>query len=465
MSNRNDLLVKIVEKVGGTVTNPNVQNSLLEDWLSAIGGAPVIEKYDTIVGVGASITNGVFQLTDQFKIPFRGTKFKSVAVPGASLADIIAQIDDIKALAEGVTLYAMHAGGNNCTFLLADGGPGGTVGAWGPDTTQGEKDSVEAEYRQLVSLLEPTGDVAIGSLTFRDYQDSVANAPDPDAISSGSMNDGLIVPLCQELTPKFFIGGRPVLDFYSFGRADPSILDADNVHMYTDYLYDPVNVNVARGPGTSTMRLYLIKQLESIGAIYPTPFDNSIYKNRIAINVGAADALDAKPSLQTWGNNLTVTPSMDSTFSLLSHANPTSPGAQSVRIVSGPLFARTNLDTSAIEWDEGIQDPNLLSNSVGSNNLISFTLSDVARSGRVYVAGLHTVGSINTGRRAEITVIDKNGSHVSEIENTSIDITVADYVTSQDYELNAGQDLIIEVRNAPGAAYGYVGGVVIDEHK
>lgn len=36
MSNRNQLLAAIVEKVGGTVTNPHNRNQLLKDWLAAV---------------------------------------------------------------------------------------------------------------------------------------------------------------------------------------------------------------------------------------------------------------------------------------------------------------------------------------------------------------------------------------------------------------------------------------------
>lgn len=38
---RNELLVAIVLKLGGTVRNPHNRNMLLEDWRDAIGGIPV----------------------------------------------------------------------------------------------------------------------------------------------------------------------------------------------------------------------------------------------------------------------------------------------------------------------------------------------------------------------------------------------------------------------------------------
>lgn len=40
MSTRNKLLEQIVLALGGTVTNPNNRNQLLQDWLNAVGGSP-----------------------------------------------------------------------------------------------------------------------------------------------------------------------------------------------------------------------------------------------------------------------------------------------------------------------------------------------------------------------------------------------------------------------------------------
>lgn len=40
MSTRNKLLERIVLALGGTVTNPNNRNQLLQDWLNAVGGSP-----------------------------------------------------------------------------------------------------------------------------------------------------------------------------------------------------------------------------------------------------------------------------------------------------------------------------------------------------------------------------------------------------------------------------------------
>ena len=340
-------------------------STIMMNGVSAFGG------YDTVVGVGASLTDGVFELTPQFETPFRGVTFVSASVPGTTLQNILDNIETFKALATGRTLFVCHMGGNDCTNYLSAGGivddPGGTVLGWSDMTTE-QHTLVASLYNQIIDELGAVGDVALASLTFRDYKGIVTSSPDPDAIGAGSWNTGVLNGLIQTRTPNWWddTTGKPILDFYSVSRSNPAVLSADNVHQYADVTYTAIGGGYSDGPGSYSLREYMTSALGDNGVMPSTPFDNSIYHNRILINIGTQAGVEGRPALQRYAENVFFADASPSPIIGLSSYDD-SRLAASVDLsfnFSHQPPGRVNLGTAGQPWSEGVDDTNIASGVV-----------------------------------------------------------------------------------------------------
>lgn len=458
------------EKVGNKITGPGFPQGGI-DIMELGHGNAILQRYDTIVGVGASITDGLFG-SFQFDTPFRGVKFVSASAPGTTLQYMIDNITDFTSLVEGRTLFIIHAGGNDCSTLLSAGGAlddaNGTVLDWNSVSEQHRTATLD-RYQNLITQLSDVGDVALATLTLRDYKGLVLTNSNPDSIGSGSWNDNTTIPICEQLTPNFFDKGtgRPVFDYYNMVKDDPTILDVDNVHMSSDMLF-PGGGGYPDGPNYNTMRNYMIDSLASVGLIDSTPFDSSVFRDRIILNVGIGNALTGRPPYQPYavtqeivGN--TTYPNVD----LTSFKHPVTSGGAKVTmdLSGGTAYGRNNLTTTSLPWNEGVVERNVLSTSAGSAPPMVFTFSGVGTSGVVTVCGLHTVGAADPARRALITLTDMNGDTTTEIENSNelLDVNNQPFVASIPYTLSDDtQNLVVSVQKAAGAAYGYVSGIQID---
>ncbi|MDD1792533.1 hypothetical protein LRP50_05245 [Enterovibrio sp. ZSDZ42] len=430
------------------------------------------KQYDTIVGVGASITAGVFSQTFQFDTPFRGANFTSSSVPGTTLQFMIDNVNSFTSLASGRTLFIVHAGGNDCsTFLSASGtadDPDGVVLSW-DDMSDQHKSVTESRYRELISALKQHGDVALSSLTLRDYKGQVLTSPDPDAIGSGSWNDGVVIPLCEELTPEFFdkTRGRPVFDYYQMVKNNPEMLSVDNVHMGdVTYPADPVNGYPA-GPSSHAMRIYMIEKLGSIGAITSSPLPDG-FSDRIILNVGAGNSLMGRPPFQAHAVTQEIVGRNTYTgISLFSLKSPNTPVSSVDIEIPGAGYGRNNLNSNSLPWNEGVIERNILCNSLGAE-LIKLTFHGLkGKSGVIRFTGLHSIGATpDASRSAKVTLTDSEGFKVATYENVA-PLTSDDVSFFADVDFNAGslETVVAVIEPNDGASYAYLGGVQIDTIK
>ncbi|QJT71131.1 hypothetical protein GR11A_00094 [Vibrio phage vB_VcorM_GR11A] len=435
------------------------------------------KRYDTVIGVGASITDGVFGQTRQFldkddnPVPFRGTTFVSSSTPGTTLQFMIDNISNFTDLVDGETLFVVHGGGNDCTTLTSAGGTGdsasGTVIGWN-DIPEIHRTETLARYRELVTELKKHGDVALTSVSFRDYKGQPLQLDDPDSVGTGSWNENVVYSMIKELTPDWWDwpNDRPVLDYYSLSRYNPEILDDDNVHQDDDATYagDP-DSGYPPGPGYYSLRNYLVTTLANRDAIQPAPYDHTIYRDRILLNVGVENALIGRPSFQRWAVQQPLENNTDVVTPLISFQSPETPVASVHITMPSRSFGRSNLATRDLPWDEGCLDSNVLAHSRGSADPMTFVFSSVGRSGTVCISGLFTVGPQDDNRKAKVTLTDKDGDKTAEYENSDPLTSTEDhaYMTTLDYELDSDEDtLTIVVEGADGATAGYVGAIVLD---
>ena len=448
-----------------------------ESLASVFGGYSLIEssgelqQYDTIVGVGASITQGMFD-GKYFETPFRGVNFATSSTGGATLQNIIDNVQSFIDLASGRTLFIMHAGGNDCTGLTSAGGTGD--GATGSvidylSIEQSNRDATEARYRQLIGLLKPHGDLAIANLTFRDYKGQVLPLQDPSSVGSGSWNNELLEPLIQELSPEWYSNGSPVFDYYNTVLSNPDILDVDdNVHMYDDRTYVPIDTGYPSGIGSKTIRDYMIKTLGKVGAIPSTPFDSPLYNNRVRINIGNTIGVVNRPFYNGEDNNVAIENATLTPTNLVSYDDSklTVTPVLSLNTTENGFSSRINLDTNFLPFSEGLLDGNALASSISCPNSETFELkiTNIGK-GKISLAGLRqTTARDDSSYMTQYTIIDDNGS-TSKTAGSSWDSTSPDpfdQFAEFEYDTTISGELTISISGVGSNGFGYISVINID---
>ena len=435
----------------------------------------LLKTYDTIVGVGDSITAGEYDLSGgQYDNPYRGIKFKTGAQYGTTLFQMIENVTDFTSQAEGRTLFIVRAGINDCNTYLSAGGVGdgaaGSVLAWS-DLIQSDQDLTLSRYRELVALLKQSGDVAISTITYCDAKGQLLPLADKGRdLHSGSWNDNTTVPLCQELTPEWFDTNtnRPIFDYYQVTYDNPSVLDDDNLHFYDDRTFVvPTGLGYTDGPGSYTIREHTLEKLGENTTMSPTPFDNSRYTDRVLVNIGRGNGLDGRPSFQRWANNLTVSSANELYENLQSYNGQTSISMQVNFATNGSL--RTNLFTEEQAWDEGAGDTNCCSSGIGSNSSGSHIVEfNGLTKGTVSVAGIDSSegnGSVyDPTARTVFEIVDDNGLRTVEV-GSSVNgqvVTIQDCIATIDFDSSINGFLSIRPTPASGSTYGSLNSICID---
>jgi len=435
----------------------------------------ILKSYDTIIGVGDSISQGEYDLAGgQYDNSYRGIKWKTGAVYGTTIQQMIDNVIDFTSQAEGKTLFIVRAGINDCnTYLSAGGvgdGAGGAVTAW-VDMSQSQQDSTMTGYRELVALLKEVGDVALGTITYCDAKGQLTGLPDKGRnLHSGSWNDNTTVPLCKELTPEWYNNelDRPVFDYYTLIYNDPSVLDSDNLHFYSDRVYEATEgTGYIDGPGSYTLREETIKQVGLYTAMPSTPYDSNLYSNRILVSIGRGNGLTERPSFQRYANTLLA----DSTNLLhenLNSYNGTTDISMQVDYSSNGS-TRNNLYTSNELWDEGAGDRNACSSGNGSNSSGKHAVEFLGlKKGTLSVVGLDSSegggSSYNPGAITNFEITDDNGTRIitapSSINGTTV--RIQDCIASIDFDCASTGSLHINPRPAAGSTYGNLSSICID---
>lgn len=437
---------------------------------------PIRPTYDTIIGVGDSITQGEYDLgSGIYNNAFRGVTFKTAAQYGTTLANIRDTISNFTSIASGRTLFIVRAGINDCNSLLSAGGvndgASGTVLAWS-DLSQANKDAANSALRSIVASLKAVGDVAISTITYCDAKGQLTALPDKGRnLHSGSWNDALNVPLCEELTPEFWdsINGRPVFDYYNVVYQNPDILDADNLHFYSDWYYTQSEAGYPNPHGSYTLRKYTQDQLAAYTTFRGTPFDPNVFADRILINVGRGTGLAGRPSFQRDSNQFAAETTTASLQNLKSYK-----GNTNVSITANfpaVLAARANHNTASQPWDEGVGDRNICSSGVISNNSTTppkVTISGLTgKRGKVRVVGMFVTEGSGSTYDATAKTIFRVEDEVGQVElerSSSINgttVNIADCIAEFDFDcINTGQFDIV-FKKGVGSTYGTLSGIEI----
>ncbi|QGZ16176.1 hypothetical protein Kuja_1840 [Vibrio phage vB_VchM_Kuja] len=441
---------------------------------SDVAPEPIRPTYDTIVGVGDSIAQGEYDLGNGiYDTPFRGVNFRTGAQYGTTLENIKTNIADFTSKAENRTLFIVRAGINDCnTYLSANGvndGASGTVLAW-DSMTNTQKQQAEDNMRAIVTELKKFGDVAIASLTYCDAKGQLSVMPDKGRnLHCGSWNDNLVIPLCQELTPEFFnsASGRPYFDYYTVVYNDPSILDADNLHFYNDRFFEHNEAGYPNSNGSYTIRRHTQDVLGQVTNFRPTPFDNTVYENRILMNIGRLATLRGRPSYQRDANKIEVD-AIDQSFPNLNSWN----GTTNVTIQANlPSLgsARGNLYTLPLPWDEGILDRNLVSSAIANTSSTTepkFVITGLTgKKGKVRLIGLYVTeggGSVyDSTLRTIFSVTDDLGTNSLERPNSInfVDVNISDCLCEFNFDCTNSGTLTIGFKRATGSSAGTLGGI------
>ncbi|AXH70909.1 hypothetical protein [Vibrio phage BONAISHI] len=447
----------------------------------ALSAIPVHKRYDTIIGVGASTTNGTFKLNNIWNdkdgnlVPFRGTNFDSQASPGTTLSYIKDQIADSTALANGETLFLFFGGLNDCNTYLSAGGVGdgaaGTVTAWS-DMTEEQRTTADTLTREIIAELKQHGDVAITSLHWVDAKGQLSALPDKGVtLHTGSWNDEFLIPLCKELTPMFFDEDtqRPVFDLYTFVKDNPDLLDDDNLHFYNDDDYKAVDGGYPDGNGSHRVREYIIDQLELNGNIKPEPFDATKYTNRVLINIGNETAINNRPMYRQLGNNFGITAGsdFDAQITKAFKSELLDPGMRfKLATVGGNYQARLNNNTDWVDYGEDLMDPNLLSGGCFIVNTRQMTATiEKAGKGTISLAGLYTTSAADD-YVTQATITDDNGSRTvtykSAIDGSAFTGDFSEHIGTLDYDCSNGADLVITFDAVGTESYSGISGIMLD---
>lgn len=453
-------------------------NSVFSSFLK--GSSPIGSKlleYETIIGVGDSITNGLFDLDNgQFDQEFRGVNFVSASTPGTTLQFMIDNVQNFTNLTSGKTLFIIMAGINDCNTYLSGGGVGdgasGSVTSW-DDMTVVEQNSVLSNYRELHSLLSAHGDVAISAITWCDAKGQLLPLPDKGRdLHTGSWNDNSTIPLCKELTPVWFDKetNRPVIDFYTLTINNTDIIDDDNLHFYSDYVYSTTEVGYPNAQGSYTLRDYLVNAVASNTTLPSKPYDESTYEDRVIFNIGRGSSLRGRPSFQRYANNLEASTNNETYLNVKSYNSETSPYGLSVNFTSNGSL-RSNLFTSQQPWSEGVDERNIASGGISardSHNHVYTVTGLGGKKGKLNVLGLYVAegaGSVHDPNQETIfRITDDSGDHNIKVPSSIDGITVnlADCIGTFDFDCTLIGELIIKVLSGPNTNYGVMSGFHID---
>ena len=432
------------------------------------------QQYDTVVGVGDSITAGEYDLSGgQYDNPYRGINFRTGAQYGTTLFQMIENVTDFTSRAEGRTLFIVRAGINDCNTYLSAGGVGdgaaGSVLAW-DDLSASDQDLTISRYRQLISLLKDVGDVALSTITYCDAKGQLLPLPDKGRnLHSGSWNDNTTVPLCQELTPEWFNTetGRPILDYYQVTYDDPTSLDGDNLHFYNDRTFVvPQGLGYTDGPGSYTIREETLRKLGENTSMPATPFDSEKYSNRILVNIGRGNGLIGRPSFQRWANSCSVSSAQEVYPNLNSYNGTTSVSLKAD--FDGNGSPRDNLYTTDQVWSEGAADTNCCSSGLyTASKILTHEFTGVSK-GTVSMVGLFSSsgngGTYDPTIRTIFEVEDDSGIKSVEVPS-SIDgenVTLADCTGYVDFDCSVGGVLKVTPKQAAGSQYAAISSICID---
>lgn len=428
-----------------------------------------VERYDTVVGIGDSITQGEYDLAGgMYDRPFRGVKFDTAAVYGTTLENILANINDPIALASGRTLFVVRAGINDVNTLMSGGGvtdgAGGTVTGWN-DLTQAQRDTAEEQYRDIIAALTPHGDVALATVTYVDAKGQLSGLPDQGrSLHAGSWNTNLVAPLCQELTPDWYdtATSRPKLDYYEKVLEDITVLDNDNLHFYDDRVWPTPAGGYPAGFGSYTVRKYTQDVLGAEGAIPATPYDSTQFSNRILVNLGQGVHLPGRPAFNRYTNSCDIRAGAGPFNNLQSYNGATTVGMSVSMLNSGA--ATGHLATLGMNFEEGVQDKNIISSGVNcaDSAALELTLTGLSR-GVISVIGLQAL-TYDATRTTTFTFIDDAGTTAytreSTIDSTAVDVSAL--VAEHTFDCRASGTLRIQVRQGAGSSRAAINGIQID---
>ncbi|BAV81012.1 hypothetical protein [Vibrio phage RYC] len=441
--------------------------------------APSLD-YDTIVAVGSSGTAGIIDLTEQFETPFRGMNFKTGAIAGTTLQNMIDNVTNFTSQAQGRTLFLMTAGVNDAnTYLSPDGvfdtSPIGPIHSWNT-ISQLYRDTAMARYHELCQLLQPHGDIAFTTFYYVDVRSELSTRPNKGRdVHFGSWNDEVIIPLCQQYGPQFMNPntGRPWFDFYEATIEDSdTILDDDNLHYYNDVTYS-VNGQAGYndGAGYHTLREYMIDIMGQITNMPSAPYNEALYKDRILVNVGrtATDTFTYRPSHQRWANNLGFSSANERHTGLRSY-NGTVTGVNIEANFSHNPSARGNLDTTSTTnqpWDEGCGDTNIASSAIAtqSGRTHILTFDNLNEAGEICLLGLYSAGATYDATHSTIfRITDDNGQRElevpSSINGTTVNLT--DCMARFAFDSTASGTLTVQFLNGSQHNYGSLSAISLD---
>lgn len=434
----------------------------------------ILKSYDTIVGVGDSITAGEYDLAGgQYDTPYRGVNFRTGAEYGTTLFQMIENISDFTNQAEGKTLFIVRAGINDCNTYLAPGGVSngslGDVLSW-DDLIDSDKELSLNRYRELIALLKEHGDVALSTITYCNAKGLLLPMPDKGReLHSGSWNDNATVPLCRELTPDWFDEStqRPKLDYYKVTFDNPDTLDNDNLHFYDDRTFTvPEGLGYSDGPGSYTVRQETLKQVGINTAMPSTPFDTDKYSNRLLVNIGRGNGLIGRPSFQRWANNLSLSSAKEVYENLNSYNGETDISMESDFSANGSV--RSNIYTTDQGWSEGAGDTNNCSSGIyTASSILTSVFTGVGR-GTVSMVGIFSSsgngGVYDPSIRTIFEIEDDNGVSTVEVPS-SLDgnnVTIEDCTGYIDFNCSVGGVLKVTPKPANGSQYCAISSICID---
>ncbi len=442
------------------------------------GVVATLDKYDNIIGVGDSIMQGEFKLTDMLETPYRGISFTSAAVYGTTLEvilDTISSFTDL-AIAGKRNLFVVRAGINDVnTYMSAGGlqdGSAGDVLSYS-DLTQGQKDTAEQQYRDIVAALSLHGDVALASLTWADAKGVLLPLADKGASKhTGSWNDNLLNPLCQELTPDFYDAatGRPRLDYYTATINAPSSIDDDNLHFYDDYKYPSTSFNSPGKEGTWTVRKVMLDELERIGTLPSVSYDSNTFKDRVLVNFGNAGSFADKVPFSEYTNNFTA--AQGSTSADLRSENNATASSTGYSISStsshNPTF-RSNLTHHLMQWHEGVASGRIANScmSVQKSRTLDFEVNGVEAGELSFLCRFEAEGVVGDYVTA-VTITDDNGTVTHTIDNADVENTstgAVDAMKTVPYDATNAGKVVFSLEAVGASTHGGICGVNFNINK
>ncbi len=447
-------------------------------YLEGVTMADTLSGYDNIIGVGDSITQGEFSLCKMIATPYRGVEFSSAAVYGTTLATILSTISTFSALAKTgkKNLFIVRAGMNDVnTLMSANGlqdGASGTVLSYS-DLTQLQIDTAKQQYRDIVAALAPHGDVALATLTWADAKGQLLPLPDKGASKhSGSWNDNLLNAMCQELTPSFYNSttNRPTFDYYTATINASSTIDADNLHFYDDFKYPSTTIGSAGEEGTWTVRKVMLDELKRIQTIPLTPYDSSLFKDRVLINFGNASSYADKVPYSDYTNNFTAASGVtNADLRSFVDANSATSGYSITSTSSHSPTFRSNMTHDAMSWDEGVASPRIAAScmSVQKSRTLSFEVNAVGSGVMTFICRFESLGVAGNYVTA-VTVTDDNGATVHTVDNADVTDTASGAINAMktaNYDATNTGKVVVSLEAVGTSTHGGICGINFDINK